>query len=112
MARSTHDDELALVPLMLITGLTALVFAADLIPGVPWVHLPVTMGYDRAPEKLIDEKASREEEWKAGDIDVVAEQLGEPYEFSEEEKKACFEKLWSPSLFQKTWDHYRSKVAG
>lgn len=34
------------------------VFAADLIPGVPWVHLPVTMGYDRAPEMLIDEKST------------------------------------------------------
>ncbi|MBK9384162.1 MAG: MBL fold metallo-hydrolase [Planctomycetes bacterium] len=31
-------------------------FAADLIPGVPWVHLPITMGYDRYPELLIDEK--------------------------------------------------------
>jgi ribulose-5-phosphate 4-epimerase/fuculose-1-phosphate aldolase len=40
----------------------------------------------------------------------MAEQLGEPYVFSEEEKKACYEKLWSTSLFQKTWDHYRSKV--
>jgi len=33
-----------------------LVFAADLIPGRPWVHLPITMGYDRYPEQLIDEK--------------------------------------------------------
>jgi glyoxylase-like metal-dependent hydrolase (beta-lactamase superfamily II) len=32
------------------------VFAADLIPGRPWVHLPITMGYDRYPEMLIDEK--------------------------------------------------------
>ena len=32
------------------------VFAADLIPGTPWVHLPITMGYDRYPERLIDEK--------------------------------------------------------
>ena len=31
-------------------------FCSDLIPGRPWVHLPVTMGYDRAPELLIDEK--------------------------------------------------------
>ncbi|MBA2321266.1 MAG: MBL fold metallo-hydrolase [Deltaproteobacteria bacterium] len=31
------------------------VFAADLIPGTPWVHLPITMGYDRYPELLIDE---------------------------------------------------------
>jgi glyoxylase-like metal-dependent hydrolase (beta-lactamase superfamily II) len=33
-----------------------LVFCADLIPGRPWVHLPVTMGYDRNAELLIDEK--------------------------------------------------------
>ena len=32
------------------------VFCADLIPGRPWVHLPVTMGYDRNAELLIDEK--------------------------------------------------------
>jgi glyoxylase-like metal-dependent hydrolase (beta-lactamase superfamily II) len=32
------------------------VFAADLIPGRPWVHLPITMGYDRYPERLIEEK--------------------------------------------------------
>ncbi|GGB79930.1 MBL fold metallo-hydrolase [Marinobacterium zhoushanense] len=31
-------------------------FAGDLIPGAPWVHLPITMGYDRFPEQLIDEK--------------------------------------------------------
>ncbi len=31
-------------------------FAADLIPGAAWVHLPITMGYDRFPERLIDEK--------------------------------------------------------
>ncbi|MFN4236736.1 MAG: MBL fold metallo-hydrolase [Vogesella sp.] len=35
-----------------------LLFAADLIPGVPWVHVPITMGYDRFPEQLIDEKRS------------------------------------------------------
>lgn len=33
-----------------------LVFAADLIPGVAWVHLPITMGYDRYAELVIDEK--------------------------------------------------------
>ena len=33
-----------------------LVFAADLIPGCSWVHLPITMGYDRYPECLIEEK--------------------------------------------------------
>jgi glyoxylase-like metal-dependent hydrolase (beta-lactamase superfamily II) len=35
---------------------TTVVFAGDLIPGSAWVHLPITMGYDRYPEKLIDEK--------------------------------------------------------
>lgn len=33
-------------------------FCGDLIPGRPWVHLPITMGYDRFPEQLIDEKQS------------------------------------------------------
>lgn len=33
-----------------------LLFCADLIPGRPWVHVPITMGYDRCAEVLIDEK--------------------------------------------------------
>lgn len=33
-----------------------LVFAADLIPGCSWVHLPITMGYDRYAELVIEEK--------------------------------------------------------
>jgi glyoxylase-like metal-dependent hydrolase (beta-lactamase superfamily II) len=37
-------------------GNGGVVFCSDLIPGRPWVHLPVTMGYDRYPEQLIDEK--------------------------------------------------------
>lgn len=40
----------------------------------------------------------------------MAMQIGEPYVFSEAEQKACREKLWSPALFKKTWDHYRSKI--
>ncbi len=31
-------------------------FAGDMIPGTPWVHVPITMGYDRYPELLIEEK--------------------------------------------------------
>ncbi|MBL8897819.1 MAG: MBL fold metallo-hydrolase [Planctomycetes bacterium] len=42
-------------------------FAADLIPGVPWVHLPITMGYDRYPELLIDEKRALLEDLLARD---------------------------------------------
>lgn len=39
-----------------VMGAGPVVFAGDLVPGVPWVHLPVTMGYDRFPELVIDEK--------------------------------------------------------
>jgi glyoxylase-like metal-dependent hydrolase (beta-lactamase superfamily II) len=39
-----------------IGGNGGVAFCADLIPGRPWVHVPVTMGYDRYPELLIDEK--------------------------------------------------------
>lgn len=38
-------------------GARPVFFCGDLIPGVPWVHLPITMGYDRFPEQLIDEKS-------------------------------------------------------
>ena len=44
-------------------------FLGDLVPGTPWVHLPITMGYDRYPELLVDEKReilariSRENGW-------------------------------------------------
>ncbi len=39
-----------------IGGERGVTFCADLIPGRPWVHVPITMGYDRYPELLIDEK--------------------------------------------------------
>jgi glyoxylase-like metal-dependent hydrolase (beta-lactamase superfamily II) len=32
------------------------VFAGDLVPGTAWIHLAITMGYDRYPEQIIDEK--------------------------------------------------------
>lgn len=34
----------------------------DLAPGIPWLHLPITMGYDRYPERLVDEKRALFEE--------------------------------------------------
>ena len=49
-----HTPGLMLAEVVMPEG--GVVFCADLIPGRPWVHLPVTMGYDRAPEMLIDEK--------------------------------------------------------
>jgi glyoxylase-like metal-dependent hydrolase (beta-lactamase superfamily II) len=50
-----HTPGLALAE---IGGEGGVAFCSDLIPGRPWVHLPVTMGYDRYPERLIDEKQS------------------------------------------------------
>ena len=43
-------------------------FCGDLVPGRAWVHLPITMGYDRYPELLIDEKTdifarAEKEDW-------------------------------------------------
>ena len=43
-------------PGLMLAEVGGVVLCADLIPGRSWVHLPITMGYDRYPEKLIDEK--------------------------------------------------------
>ena len=40
----------------------------------------------------------------------MAKQIGDPYVFSEAERQAFRERLWTPNLFRKTWDHYRSKL--
>ena len=48
-----HTPGLALAEL---GGDRGVAFCSDLVAGRPWVHLPVTMGYDRYPELLIDEK--------------------------------------------------------
>ena len=44
------------------------VFCADLVPGLPWVHVPITMGYDRNPELLIDEKQAFLDDKLARDV--------------------------------------------
>ncbi len=35
---------------------TRMVYASDLVPGRFWIHLPITMGYDRFPELIVEEK--------------------------------------------------------
>lgn len=40
----------------------------------------------------------------------MAMQIGKTYVFSEAEQQASREKLWTASLFKKTWDHYYSKI--
>lgn len=49
-----HTPGLMLSEIHLKNG--SLVFASDLIPGAAWVHVPISMGYDRFPELVIDEK--------------------------------------------------------
>ena len=40
----------------------------------------------------------------------MALQIGKPYAFSEQEVALCREKLWTTSLFKRTWDHFRAKL--
>jgi L-fuculose-phosphate aldolase len=40
----------------------------------------------------------------------MAMQIGDPYVFSEADQQAFRERLWTPTLFKKTWDHYRSRL--
>jgi len=51
---SGHTPGLLLTEIDMPAG--PVLFAADLVPGRAWVHAPITMGYDRFPELLIDEK--------------------------------------------------------
>jgi L-fuculose-phosphate aldolase len=40
----------------------------------------------------------------------MAMQIGKPYEFTAEEQALCREKLWTASLFKRTWDHFHAKL--
>lgn len=53
---SGHTPGLLLTEIEMPGG--PVLFASDLIPGRAWVHLPITMGYDRYPELLVEEKAT------------------------------------------------------
>ncbi|MFI4970174.1 MAG: MBL fold metallo-hydrolase [Lysobacterales bacterium] len=63
-----HTPGLMLAEIAGSSGEGGIVFCADLIPGRPWVHLPVTMGYDRFPELLVDEKRTFLEDKLARDV--------------------------------------------
>jgi len=49
----------------------------------------------------LEENASRQ---------YLAMQIGTPYVFSDAEQQLFRERLGTPGLFRKTWDHYRSKL--
>ncbi len=40
----------------------------------------------------------------------MAMQIGQPYVFNDHELAMCREKLWSPALFQRAWDHFHGKM--
>jgi L-fuculose-phosphate aldolase len=40
----------------------------------------------------------------------MAMQIGTPYVFSAAEQHSFRERLWTPALFKKTWDHYYSRL--
>lgn len=40
----------------------------------------------------------------------MALQIGKPYTFNAHELALCREKLWSPALFQRAWDHFHAKL--
>ncbi|NQY42541.1 MAG: MBL fold metallo-hydrolase [Legionellales bacterium] len=52
----THGHTPGLLHTEICTAKERILFCSDLIPAIPWVHLPVTMGYDRSAEQLINEK--------------------------------------------------------
>jgi len=39
----------------------------------------------------------------------LSQQIGTPYAFNQEELAMCREKLFTPSLFKRTWDHFSAK---
>jgi glyoxylase-like metal-dependent hydrolase (beta-lactamase superfamily II) len=51
-----HTPGLMLAEIVGAHDRNGVVFCADLIPGRAWVHIPITMGYDRYPEMVVDEK--------------------------------------------------------
>lgn len=40
----------------------------------------------------------------------MAQQIGTPYAFTDEELALCREKLWNANLFKRTWDHFSAKL--
>lgn len=58
-----HTPGLMLSEILASAG--GMLFCADLIPGMAWIHVPVSMGYDRFPERLIEEKLALLEDLRA-----------------------------------------------
>jgi ribulose-5-phosphate 4-epimerase/fuculose-1-phosphate aldolase len=87
------------------------VFAQGVLPGDAPVlmksHGAVTVGASIIEAFVLavylEENAQRQ---------YMALQIGQPYVFDGQDRAMAKEKLWSASLFQRTWDHYMAKVTG
>lgn len=66
--RYSHGHTPGQLHSVIATSPRRLVFAGDLIPGMAWIHLPLTMGYDRFAEMVIDEKKSLYEDFLGHDV--------------------------------------------
>lgn len=52
----SHGHTPGLLMTRVPTSRGPLFFVGDCIPGVPWIHLPITTGFDCHPELLVEEK--------------------------------------------------------
>ena len=70
-------------------------------------HGAVTVGADIVEAfvlaNYLEENAQRQ---------YMALQIGTPYVFSEQEIAVAKVKLWNRGLFERTWAHFRAKLAG
>ena len=68
-------------------------------------HGAVTVGKDMVEAFVLanymEENAYRQ---------CMALQIGQPYAFNAQELAMCREKLWSPALFKRAWDHFHAKL--
>ena len=78
---------------------------ADRPAAIMKAHGAVTVGHDIVEAfvlaNYLEENAYRQ---------YMALQIGKPYVFSQEEVEACQQKLWTESLFKRTWDHFHAKL--
>ncbi len=68
-------------------------------------HGAVTVGRDMVEAfvlaNYLEENAYRQ---------YMAMQIGTPYAFDADELALCREKLWTPALFKRTWDHFHARI--
>jgi glyoxylase-like metal-dependent hydrolase (beta-lactamase superfamily II) len=54
--RFSHGHTVGLIEATIESDEGPVAFVTDIVPGLPWMHAPITMGYDRFPELLVNEK--------------------------------------------------------